>query len=54
LPTTKFTWNWFNGEGVIGLDRREYLNVNYDMIPPFGREVLEETDEYIVARNYVL
>jgi uroporphyrinogen decarboxylase len=46
-----FTWNWFVGEDAIGLDHREYIPVNYDMIPPFEAETLEETGEYVVVRN---
>jgi len=46
-----FQWNWFEGEAVLGMDRREFIPVNYDFIPPFERKVIEETEEYVVARN---
>jgi len=44
-------WNWFRGERALGLDRREYIKVNYGFLPPFEREVLEETDDYEIARD---
>jgi uroporphyrinogen decarboxylase len=46
-----FTWNWFVEESGIGLDRREYIPVNYDFIPPFERQVIEETEEYEIIRD---
>jgi uroporphyrinogen decarboxylase-like protein len=47
-----FKWNWFDEEPAIGLDRREYIDVDYDMMPRFEEEVLEETDRYIIRRNW--
>lgn len=46
-----YTWNWFAQEPDMALDRREYIPVDYDFIPPFQHEVLEETDEYEIARD---
>ena len=46
-----FKWDWFVGEPALGLDHREYINVNYGFIPPFPEETIEETDRYIVRRN---
>jgi hypothetical protein len=46
-----FTWDWFSGEKALGLDRREFIDVNFGFIPPFEEEVLEETDRYLVRRN---
>jgi uroporphyrinogen decarboxylase len=46
-----FTWDWFVGEQDLGLDHREYIPVDYGFIPPFEREVVEETAEYVTARN---
>ena len=45
-----FTWDWFVGEEDLGLDCREYIDVNYGFIPPIEYEVLDETDEYVFAR----
>lgn len=44
-------WNWFDAEPALGLDRRGYIPVNYGFIPPFDREVIEETEAYVTARN---
>ncbi|HPS52631.1 MAG TPA: uroporphyrinogen decarboxylase family protein [Phycisphaerae bacterium] len=46
-----FGWNWFESEDAIGLDHREYIDVNYGFFPPFEYEVLEENDRYIISRN---
>ncbi|HOV73909.1 MAG TPA: uroporphyrinogen decarboxylase family protein [Candidatus Hydrogenedentes bacterium] len=48
-----FRWDWFVDEPAIGLDRREYINVNYGLIPHFEPVVIEETDKYITARNHI-
>jgi uroporphyrinogen decarboxylase len=45
------SWDWFVTEDAIGLDRREYVPVDYGFIPPFDDELLEETDSYQVVRN---
>lgn len=51
-PADKMTFgNWFVGEDYIDLDQREYINVNFDMIPWFDVEVIEQTDRYEVIRN---
>jgi uroporphyrinogen decarboxylase len=44
-------WNWFDGEDAIGLDRREYVPVDYGFIPPFEGKILEENEQTVVARN---
>ncbi len=46
-----FTWNWFHGEDALGLDRREYIPVNFGFIPPFEPQLIEETDEYEIYRD---
>ncbi len=46
-----FSWNWFWDEDELALDHRNYICVNYDFIPLFDYEVLEEDERYIVARN---
>lgn len=47
----EFTWNWFVEEPAIHLDRREYIAVNFGFIPPFEPKILEETGDYVVARD---
>ncbi len=46
-----FTWDWFVGEQRLGLDRREYIDVDYGFVPAFEPQVLEETEDYLVCRN---
>ncbi|MCK5804006.1 MAG: hypothetical protein KAI66_14310 [Lentisphaeria bacterium] len=46
-----FTWDWFKGEPALDMDQREFIPVNYSFLPVHPREVLEETDEYVIARN---
>lgn len=46
-----FSWQWFYGEDDLGLDRRDYIPVNFDFLPPFKEEVLEETDDYEIIRS---
>ena len=38
-------------EPALGLDRREFIPVDYGFIPAYEPEVIEETDEYVIARN---
>jgi len=44
-------YNWFVSEDYIGLDRREYTPVNFDMIPLFETEIIEKTDRYEIVRD---
>lgn len=46
------TWSWFEGEPALGLDRREFVDVDFAFIPRFEPQVIEETDDYLVARNW--
>lgn len=46
-----FQWNWFHGEDALGLDRREYIPVNFGFIPPFEPQMIEETPEYEIYRD---
>jgi uroporphyrinogen decarboxylase len=45
------TWDWFTGCEYFGMDAREYIPVNYGMLPPFEVETLEESDRHIVYRH---
>jgi hypothetical protein len=36
---------------IFSLDLREYIPVNYGMLPPFDVETLEETERHIVYRH---
>ena len=45
-------WDWFTGEESLGMDPREYIPVNFGMLPGFEEEVLEQTDRYVVKRQW--
>jgi len=47
----EYSWDWFTGERALGLDRREYIDVNFGFIPPFQEELIEEGDDYEIRRN---
>lgn len=49
--TRDFGWRWFYEEPALGLDRRDYVPINYGFIPPYERQVLERTAEYEIVRN---
>jgi hypothetical protein len=51
LDPREYRWDWFTGEDALGLDAREYIDVDFGLLPRFEPEVLEETDRYMVARN---
>jgi uroporphyrinogen decarboxylase len=46
-----FTWDWFEKEAGIGLDRREYIPIHFGFIPGFEHKVLEDTPLYEVTRH---
>ena len=45
------SWDWFTGCEAFELDVREYIPVNYGMLPPFEVETLEETDRHQLGRE---
>lgn len=51
LNVHDLTWDWFTGCEYFDLDAREYIPVNFGMLPPFEVETLEETDRYIITRH---
>ena len=44
-------WDWFCGEEYFEMDAREYINVDYGMLPPFEEQTLEKTDRHEIRRN---
>ena len=46
LDVDSWHWDWFTGEPSLGMDCREYIPVNFGMIPEFEYEILEETDRH--------
>ena len=51
MPEGLLTFDWFVGEDYFGFDRREFISLNFDMIPLFERKVLEKTERYEIVRN---
>ncbi len=47
----EFEWNWFYGEAVLSIDRREFIPIDYGFIPPFQEKILEETKDYRIVQN---
>ncbi len=45
-----FPWLWFDGD-ILGLDKKEFIPVNYSFIPKFEQKVLESTPEYDVVQD---
>ena len=44
-------WDWFSGETSLGMDRREFIPINYGFMPGYEPAVLEEDERYLVARQ---
>lgn len=44
-------WDWFTGEERFGMDPREYIPVNFGMLPQFDEEVVGEDERYEIRRN---
>ena len=51
LNVYDLTWDWFTGCDYFEMDAREYIPVNYYLLPAFEEETLEETDRYIIRRQ---
>ncbi len=43
--------DWFCGEEYFDLSPREFIHVNYGMLPPFQLEILETTERYEIFRD---
>lgn len=43
--------DWFAGEEYFNMDCREFIPVNYDMLPPFEEKILEKTDRYEIFQD---
>jgi len=46
-------WDWLTGEEHFGMEPREFIPVNFGPVPPFDEEVLEEDEQYVIARNKI-
>ena len=56
LATDDLHWDWFVGEPHWGFDPREYIDVRFDLVPPFEEKVLarEGATEVIQRANGVV
>jgi hypothetical protein len=46
------TWDWFTGTEYFDMDPREFINVNFGMMPGFTEEMIEKTDRYEIKRQH--
>ncbi|MBN1643117.1 MAG: hypothetical protein JXA09_17925 [Anaerolineae bacterium] len=44
-------WQWFPGEGTLGMDPREFIAFRGGLIPPFEEKVLEEDERTVTIRD---
>ena len=51
LDPESLHWNWFPGEAKLGMDPREFIAFNGNMIPAFEYEVLEEDERTYTFRD---
>ena len=52
LDTDAVNWDWFRGASSFNMDSREYIDINFGMLPGFEYEVIEETDRYEIFRSH--
>lgn len=45
LPTEDMPWDWFTGDTHWDLDPREYIEVSFDMVPPYEEKVISRDGE---------
>jgi uroporphyrinogen decarboxylase len=46
-----FGWNWFYREDALGLDHRDYVDIDYGFIPRYEEAVLEDDGETRLIRD---
>ncbi|MAE67914.1 MAG: hypothetical protein CMJ18_26980 [Phycisphaeraceae bacterium] len=51
LDPHRFHFDWFSGEAALGMDAREFIHFDGDLVPPFEQEVLEEDEQTVVFRD---
>jgi len=51
LDMRNLHWDWFTGEEYFSMDPKEYINVNFGMLPMFEREVLAREDRHEIIRH---
>ena len=51
LNRFSLNWDWFTGCEYFGMDSREFIPINFGMMPAYEEEIYEETDRYITYRH---
>ena len=51
LDINNVHWDWFTGSKYFNIDLREYIPINFGMIPGFTEEVIEKNERYEVKRH---
>lgn len=51
LNRFSISWDWFTGCEYFQMDAREFIPVNYGMMPGYDEEVLEEDERYVIYRH---
>jgi hypothetical protein len=51
LNRFSINWDWFTGCDYFGMDAREFIKVNFGMMPEYEEEVFEESERYIIYRH---
>jgi uroporphyrinogen decarboxylase len=51
LEVHNLHWDWFTGEEYFEMDPREYIPVNFGMLPAFDEEIIEESTRYVIKRH---
>jgi uroporphyrinogen decarboxylase len=51
LPPYTVNWDWFTGDAHFGMDPREFIPVDWGMMPPFEHKVLESTERYEIIQD---
>ncbi|MCL4506381.1 MAG: hypothetical protein M1434_13560 [Chloroflexi bacterium] len=51
LDTIPYHWDWFTGEGALGMDPREFIRFNGNFIPQDEEETLVEDERTITFRD---
>ena len=44
-------WDWFTGEEYFDMDAREFIPVNFGMMPEFEYKTIEKTDRYEIFQD---
>jgi hypothetical protein len=51
LNRFSLTWDWFTGCEEFQMDAREFIPINFGMMPEYEEEIYEETERYVTYRH---